>query len=159
MNIKRRKRKKMKVILTENVESIGQAGDLVEVKKGYFRNFLEPRQLALRATRENLDNWEEDQKRRAEIKAENEALARELKEQLESINLVITSKAGEEGKLFGSVTNQDIARVLNESNDLNIDRKKIEMEDNIKELGNYIVKVRVYPEMTADLKVEVKEEE
>lgn len=149
----------MKIILTENVEHLGKEGDLVEVKDGYFRNYLLPKDLAMKATKENLENWKEEQKRRAEIKAENEALAKELKEEIEGITLTIKSKAGDEGKLFGSVTNLDIAKKLNEQANLNIDRKKILMEDNIKELGEHVVKVRVYPEMTADLKIEVVEEE
>lgn len=145
----------MKVILIEDVENIGKAGDLVDVKIGYFRNFLEPQGLAVRGTKANLKNWKEEQKKRAEIKAENIALAEELKEKIEATKITITSKSGENGKLFGSITNQDIATKLNEQENLSIDKKKVEMAENIKEIGEYTVKIRVFPEMTADLKVEI----
>lgn len=148
----------MKVILLENVDGMGKAGELVNAKPGYFRNFLAPKRLAVEATKENIKTWKEEQKRKAKIAEENKQLAYELKDTIEKTSVVLKMKSGEDGKLFGSITSSDIAKALNDKADLDIDRKKVELKENIKHLGEHIVPVRVYPELTADLKVIVEEE-
>lgn len=148
----------MKVILLEDVKGLGKKGDLVNSKTGYFRNFLSPKGLALEATKENIKKWEEEQIKKAEITAENKALAEELKGKLEAVSVTIKAKGGTDGRLFGSVTNLDIANALNDQHGFEIDRRKIELPDNIKTAGNHTVGVRVYPEMLANLSVVVEKE-
>lgn len=147
----------MKVILIEDVKGLGKKNDLVNAKTGYARNFLFPNNLAIEATKENKQAWEERMEKEAEEFAKNKSEALELKEKLEKISLTITKKAGEQGKLFGSVTTQEIADKLNEKG-YDIDKKKIELKDIIKLAGIYTAKVRVFPEIAADVKFEVKGE-
>lgn len=146
----------MKVILTKDIKGLGKEGDLVEAKSGYARNFLLPKGHAIEATPENLENWKEDQAERKRIRDENLAEAEELKKKLESTTYTITGKAGEGGRLFGAITNKDIQEML-KGKGIDIDRKKIETE-NIKSLGETVVQVRVYPEVVANLKLNVVEE-
>lgn len=148
----------MKVILLEDVKALGKKGDLVNTKTGYFRNFLAPKNLAIEATPANKKAWEEEQKRKAEIFAENKGLAEELKNKLESIQVVIKTKGGADGRLFGSVTAGDIAEALNAQHGFEIDKKKIELDENIKQAGSKTVGVRVFPEMLANLEVVVEKE-
>lgn len=148
----------MKVILLEDVKKLGKAGELVDTKVGHARNFLFPRNLAVEATKENLANWKEEMaKKEAKMEKEKqEALA--LKEQIEKITVKFKAKTGDGGRLFGSITSQDIADKLKKEEKVKIDRKKIELSDNIKEVGTFTVTVRVYPQITANLKVEVTAE-
>lgn len=148
----------MKVILLEDVKGLGKKGEMVNSKTGYFRNFLAPKNLAVEATPANKKAWEEEQKRKAEIFAENKSLAEELKNKLEAIQVVIKTKGGEDGRLFGSVTAQDIADALNKQHGFEIDKKKIELSENIKTPGSRKVGVRVFPEMVAQLEVSVEKE-
>lgn len=148
----------MKVILTDDVVRIGRNGDLVNVKDGFFRNYLRPNNLAVKATKENLKEWEAHREEREARDAENKAKAEELKAKLEEEEVVLALKAGEDGKLFGSVTNKDIAEKLEEKG-YDIDRKKIEVNQTIKEVGEYGILVRLYPEVSATLKVKVEAEE
>lgn len=145
----------MKVILLEDVKKLGKKDELVNAKTGYARNFLIPNGLAIEATPANKKKWMEEQARLKEEFKQNKAEAEALKAKLEELDLVVEKKSGEEGRLFGSVTAQDIADSLKEKG-FEIDKKKIELSENIKTAGRYTVKVRVFPEMTADLKVEVK---
>ena len=147
----------MKVILLKDVKSLGQEGDLVEAKDGYARNFLLPRNLAVEATLENRKKWEQRKKMESAKKKEerNEALA--LKKKIESIVLELEGKAGEGGRLFGSITSKDIADGLAKNHRIKIDKRKIELKDNIKTIGKTQVEIRVYPEISANLKVDVIE--
>lgn len=148
----------MKVILLEDVKSIGKAGELVNAKIGYARNFLFPRGLAIEATPANLKTWKEEKKKN-EAKSEKERLeAIEIKKEIEEETITFKQKSGEGGRLFGSITSKDLADALKKQRDIKIDRRKIELGDNIKELGLTTVIVRVYPEITANLKVDVKAE-
>lgn len=145
----------MKVILKQDVKGLGKEGELVNAKTGHARNLLIPHGMAIEATKENVAKWKEENKKRQEEFEENKAEAEALKEKLESTSVVVKKKSGDDGKLFGSVTSQDISKALEEKG-FDVDKKKIEMSDNFKNVGNYSVNVRVFPEMVANLKVEVK---
>jgi large subunit ribosomal protein L9 len=147
----------MKVILMKDIKGLGKAGDLVNAKDGYARNFLLPKGDAIEATPANLKKWEEEKAEQAQKKAEENKAALELKKKIESITVVIKGKSGEGGKLFGSITSKDIADGLKAQHKIDIDRRKIELKDNIKSLGNTQVDVRVYAEILAKLNVSVKE--
>ena len=146
--------KNLKVILRQDLENLGATGDLVTVKPGYARNFLFPRGLAFEATAANVRQLEEDQKR-GEQKAKREFLeARRRASQLEGVSLTFHANAGEEGKLFGSITSGDIADRLNEQNlDYEVDRRWIMLDEPIKALGVFSVPVRLHSDVRPEVKV------
>ena len=146
----------MKVILLKDVKGLGKAGDLVNAKTGYARNFLLPKGDALEATPGNLERWKKDQEALANKEETEHKEALELKEKLEAVSVVLEGKAGEGGRLFGSITSKDIGDALKKQHKIEVDRRKIELKDNIKSLGVTEVNVRVYAEITAKLKVDVK---
>ena len=148
----------MKVILREDVDRLGSVGDIVNVKPGFARNYLLPRKLAVIANPRNIKEFEHH-KRVLKKKAEKiKNAAQSLAEKISSKPLVIKAKAGEEEKLFGSVTTIDIERALNEEG-FEIDRKKIVLEEPIKRLGEYKVKVKLHPEVVTELTVQVVKDE
>src|SRR5512144_3168750 len=144
----------MKVILKENVEHLGHIGDIVKVAPGYARNFLLPKGFALLANEKNTKALAHA-KRQLEYK-KNKMLegAKGLAAKIEAITLTLVHNAGEEGKLFGSVTNMELAEQL-KAQGVEIDRKKIVLSDPIKQLGEYSITVKVHPEVSANLKVVV----
>ncbi len=146
----------MKVILLEDVKGLGKAGEMVNSKVGYFRNFLSPKNLAIEANAENKKRWEEEQERKKEEFKKNQKEALALKEELEKLKVEIKVKAGD-GKIFGSVTANDIAKTLKKDYKQDIDKKKIELKENIKDIGTHEVGIRVFPEIVANIKVVVKE--
>lgn len=148
----------MKVILMKDIKGLGKEGDLVNAKDGYARNFLLPKGDAIEATPSNLRKWKEEKDKQAQKKEEEHKEALELKKKIESITVEIKGKSGEGGKLFGSITSKDIADGLKSQHKIEIDRRKIELKDNIKSLGNIQVDVRVYAEILAKLNVSVKEQ-
>ncbi|MGB9621943.1 MAG: 50S ribosomal protein L9 [Brevinematia bacterium] len=147
----------MRVILLKDVKGIGKLGEIKNVADGYARNFLIKNGFALEATESNV-NYVKSQldtlKKKNERKFEN---AKELKELLESINVNIKAKAGEGGKLFGSITSEDISIALKEQHNLEIDKKIIETEP-IKLLGSYVVDVKLGMNVIAKLRVNVERE-
>jgi large subunit ribosomal protein L9 len=149
----------MKVILLEDVKSLGKKGDLVKSKTGYARNYLIPRELAIEATKENLAKWKEEQKELEEKRKAEENEALKLKEKIEKTTIQLKAKGGEGGRLFGSITSKDIGEALEKQAKIDIDKRKIELKDNIKTAGITLVDVRVYPEITAELKVNVNIEQ
>ncbi|MDU1831996.1 MAG: 50S ribosomal protein L9 [Finegoldia sp.] len=148
----------MKVILTSDVDKLGKAGEMVNAKTGFARNFLLPNKLAVQATKENIKIWEEKQAELRAIERENIKNANELKEKIENIKVKIIAKTGEGDRLFGSITSMDIEKALNDQHGLDVNKKKIEMKDNIKSLGTFDVLVRVYPDINANLEVIVDKE-
>lgn len=142
----------MKVILKENIETLGHIGDIVKVAPGYARNYLLPKGYAIEATTKNAKALEHA-KRQMEYK-KNKVLeqAKQLSERIAATPLTLRHQAGEENKLFGSVTNMDLAENLKKLG-LEIDRKRIMLAEPIKHLGEYDVPVKVHPEVTATLKV------
>lgn len=147
----------MKIILLKDVKGLGKEGELVNAKDGYARNFLFPKNLAVEATPANLKKWEERKKQQKQKEKEEYEKALILKEKIESLNLELKSKAGEGGRLFGSITSMDISSALKTKYNIDIDRRKIELKENIKNLGTTTVEVRVYPEVVANLNVKVTE--
>lgn len=148
----------MKVILKENIETLGKIGDIVKVAPGYARNYLIPKGLALEATTRNAKELEHA-KRQMEYKR-NKVLeqAGRLAEKIQSITLNLVHNAGEGDKLFGSVTNMELAESLKQQG-LEIDRKIILLAEPIKHLGEYEVPVKIHPDVTASLKVVVSRAE
>ena len=144
----------MNVILRENVENLGTIGDSVRVSAGYFRNYLSPRKLAVVADEKNTTQVEHQKralkKKLAAVKAEKEA----LKASLEKLNLVFRRKSGESQKLFGSITNGDIAEEM-EKQGVKVDRKQIELGGSIKKLGQFKVPVRLMEGILAELTISV----
>lgn len=145
----------MKVILLKEVKGMGKEGDLVNSKDGYARNYLIPRNIAIEATSENLRKWEEAKKQEAAKKKQELEEANALKERLEKLTVEVKAKGGSGGRLFGSITSQDIAAALKEQHGVDIDKRKIEMKDNIKNAGATEVDLKLYPEVSAKLKVNV----
>lgn len=148
----------MKIILLKDVKGLGKEGDLVDVKDGYARNYLFPKKLAIEATPANLNKWKKKKKEMEAKEKEEYENALKLKEKIESIDLKLKGKAGEGGKLFGSITSKDISDALKTQHNIDIDKKKIELEDNIKTLGTTEVEIKIYPEVSAKLRVKVSEE-
>jgi len=144
----------MKVILQENIDTLGQIGDIVKVAPGYARNYLLPKGFAIEATEKNAKALEHAKRQLAYKKNKALEAAKLLATKLEAVNVSLTHQAGEEGKLFGSVTTMEIAAFLKEHG-LEIDRKKMVLADPIKQLGDYTVPVKIHPEVTANLKVQV----
>ena len=147
----------MKVILKEDVKNLGIIGTVVDVANGYGRNYLIPRELAVEANPKNLKQFEH-QKKIILIKADKiKESAKGLSEKISALSVVLEAKAGEEDKLFGSVTTMDIAEAISKQG-FEIDKRKILLKEPIKRLGIYEVSVKVHQDVTATVKVEVKQE-
>ena len=142
----------MKLVLRKDIAGLGSAGDVVDVKAGYARNFLLPREAAYHAT-DSMVKQVEIEKRKAAAAMEKElSAARELAEKLGSVSLTVAVEAGEEDRIFGSVTSIDIAKALAEEGH-EIERHDIVLDDPLKELGVYAVKVKILKDVTAEVKV------
>jgi large subunit ribosomal protein L9 len=144
----------MEVILKEDVANLGHRGDVVRVAEGYGRNFLLPRKLALQATLENKAVVEQMKTAAARRSATEKAVAEELVAKLEPIALSFARKSGEAGHLFGSVTSADIATAL-EAKGFEIDRRKIQLDEPLKTVGDFTVAIKLYREVAAHIKVTV----
>lgn len=146
----------MKIILLKDHKELGKKGQMVESKDGFARNFLFPRKIAIEATPENVANWEVEQAKLREEERIALEKAMELKKEIEGKTIKFQVKSGNTGKLFGSITSQEISKALKGQGKLDIDKKKIELKDPIKTSGLHEVTIRVYPEVTAQLKVQVE---
>lgn len=149
----------MKIILEKDVPSLGRKGTVVKVADGYARNYLLPRGMAFRATPGNIGRWEE-MKRVSERKNDKGKLkALKIAEKLKGFEIVMEREMGEEGKLFGVVTNQDIVEEIRRKSSLDIDHRKVELEEPIRVIGSREVVLRLHPEVKTSLKVQVKKKE
>lgn len=144
----------MKIILREDMDTLGFEGEIVDVANGYARNYLIPKGMALKANVQNVKLFETQRKKIEVKRVKAKEDAEKIKEQLADVVVTISQKAGEEDKLFGSVTSMDIAAHL-EKQGIVIDRKKITLEKPIKALGEFEVQIRLYPEVTGSIKVVV----
>jgi large subunit ribosomal protein L9 len=149
----------MKVVFIEDVPDVAEAGEIKEVADGYGRNYLIPRKLAILADGRATQIVEARKKRKARIEAETEAEMRELAKQLEGLDMVIKAKAGAKDRLYGSITNADIAKELSISAGLEIDKRKIELETPIHEIGSYDIPIRLTKDIIPKVKLSVIEEE
>jgi large subunit ribosomal protein L9 len=146
----------MKVILNQDIKGQGRKGEMVEVSDGYGRNYLLPRGLAKEANKANI-NVMQGQKESEEFRKQKALQeARETAEKMDGLVVAIVAKAGENGKLFGSVTSKDVAEELTKQHHIKLDKKKFVLPDGIKTLGVSVVDVKIHPGVVGKLKVEVK---
>lgn len=148
----------MKVILLNEVKALGKKGEVKEVSAGYARNYLFPKQLALEATPGNLKKLKEEQARRRQKAAQDEETARKLATKLDGLSLTFQTKAGEGGKLFGSITGKDIVEQIKQKTKLEIDKKQLNLPEPIKAMGEHEVTIHLYRGVTATLKIQVTAE-
>lgn len=144
----------IEVILKEHVEHLGRRGEIVKVADGYARNFLFPRKLALAVTGENKRQIERERAKAEAREAEEVQIAQALATRLEAVELAIARRVGENDTLYGSVTAADIAEAL-AARELGVDRRKIQLSEPLKTLGEHVVPVKLHREVTADVKVKV----
>ena len=147
----------MKVILLQDVKGKGKKGQMLEVSDGYARNFMLPRKLAVEATTDAINTMRMNDKATQERIAREKAEAMELSNKLREMTLVVTAKGGGNGRLFGSVTNQEIADALKAKTGVTIDKRKIVISDSIKNVGTYTVTCKLGYEITAPLTVKIEE--
>jgi len=148
----------MRIILRQDVDELGLEGDIVDVTKGYGRNYLIPKGMGLEANPQNIKTLELQSKKIEVRRVKAREAAEKIKQKVEGTVLTFSQKSGEEGKLYGSVTSMDIASGL-EKQDIVIDRRKILLEKPIKSLGEFEVPVKIYPEITALIRVVVESSE
>ena len=147
----------MKVILLQDVKGKGKKGQMLEVSDGYARNFLLPRKLAVEATADAINTMRMNDKAAAEKAARERAEALEIAGKLKTLTLVVKAKGGGAGRLFGSVTNQEIADALKANTGIALDKRKIVISDPIKSVGTYTVQCKLGYEITAQLTVKIEE--
>ncbi len=145
----------MKLILKQDVENLGDAGDIVDVADGYGNNYLMPRGLAMRVTKGAVADAEAIGRARRKREASNVAEAQQRRTELERRPVTVSAKAGEDGTLYGSIGTTAIARAVAEQLGVSVDRRKVVLDKPLKELGEHQVGVRVYRDVTADLRVVV----
>ncbi len=147
----------MKVILTQDVRGQGKRGQMIEVSDGYARNFLLPRKLAQEATTDNINTMRMNDKATQERQAKERAEALDLRNRMKDMTVVVTAKGGGAGRLFGSVTNTEVSEALAKQAGVQLDKRKIVLDEPIKSVGVYTVKCKLGYEINAELKIEVKE--
>ena len=148
----------MVVILNRDIKGTGKAGDVVKVSDGYARNMLIPRGWATEATEGNVRSLEKQKAIAAEKKAEEKAAAQAQAEKIRTLSVTITTKAGDGGRIFGSIKSKDIADALKAQHKLTVDKKKIQLDSPIKQTGETEVAIKLYPEVTTTLKVVIAAE-
>ena len=148
----------MKIILLEDVKTLGKKGDIVNVSDGYARNAILPKKLGVEATAKNLNDLKLQNQHADKVAAENLEKAKELAREVEQQKVVIKIKSGDGGKIFGSVSTKEIAQAAKEQTGLDLDKKKMQLTDPIKALGTDEVLVKLHPQVTTKLTVQVVEE-
>ncbi len=145
----------MKVILTEDVPKVGKKGQVVDVKSGYAHNFLFKNNVALEATKANLKRLEEQQAQEAENRAYEKAQAESIGNMLKDKLIVMKGKEGAGGKLFGAVTNKEVAEAIKKEFNVEIDKRKIVLDDKIRVIGTYNAVIKLHPEVKVNMKVQI----
>jgi len=148
----------MKIILLQDVKSVGKKGDIIDANDGYARNFLIPKKMGVPANAENMNNLKLQKSNEAKVAQEQLEEAQNFAKELESKEVVLSIKAGEGGKTFGSVSSKEIANAYKEQCGITIDKKKIQLSESIKNFGVYEVKIKLHPKVTGTLKVKVREQ-
>ena len=149
----------MKVVFLEDVPRVAEAGQMKEVADGYARNYLIPKKLAILADARAMHLVESQLKKKARLQAETEAEMKELAKQLEGQEIALKARAGAEDRLYGSITNADIAEELNKSAGVVVDKRKIELDEPIREVGSYEIAIRLTKDIVPKIKLTVIEEE
>ena len=147
----------MKVILLEDVKALGKKGEIVNVSDGYARNAILPKKLGVEATPKNLNDLKLQKQHADKVAAENLEHAKELAKEIADKKVVVKIKAGEGGRIFGSVSTKEIAQAAKEQTGLELDKKKMQLSEAIKALGTYEIPVKLHPQVTAKLTVQVVE--
>lgn len=147
----------MKVILLQDVKSLGKKGEVVNVSDGYARNYVLPHKIGIEATEKNKNDLKLQKQHEDKLAAERLAAAKELAKKLEGLKIEVTMKAGENGKVFGSISSKEIAEQAKKQFNLELDKKKIVVEEPIKSFGMHEVPIKLHPEVTGRLYVLVKE--
>ena len=147
----------MEIVLLEDVKALGKKGQVVKVNDGYARNFILPKKLGVEATAKNLNDLKLQKANEAKIAAEQLAAARELGEKLEKSSVTVAIKAGEGGRAFGSVSSKEIGKAIQDQLGLDVDKKKIVLNDPIKAIGSFEVPIKLHKDVTAKLAVKVVE--
>jgi large subunit ribosomal protein L9 len=148
----------MEVILLQDVKSLGKKGEKVTVSDGYARNFILPKKLGVSATAANLNDLKLKEANQARIEKEQLDAAKELQAKIEASPVTLSVKVGEGGKVFGSIASKEIATAFKEQHGLELDKKKILLDENIRTVGNYTVGVKLHRDVTAKLAVKVVEQ-
>ncbi len=147
----------MKVILTQDVKKLGKSGEIIDVNDGYARNYIIPQKLGIEANSKNLNDLKLKKKNEEKIARQQLEEAKELAEKIGQNTVTVKMKAGEGGKAFGSVSSKEIAEAAKAQCNIEIDKKKIQLAEAIKSFGMYEVDIKLYPQVTATLKVKVEE--
>lgn len=146
----------MKVILLQDVKSVGKKGELVNVSDGYARNFIFKKNLGVEATPKNLNDLKLQKQNDEKVAAETLANAKAFAEELQTKSVEVAIKAGQDGRVFGSVSTKEIAKAAKDQLSYDLDKKKMQLKEPIKNIGTYMVPIRLHPKVTAELKVIVK---
>ncbi len=147
----------MKVILLADVKALGKKGDVVEVSDGYARNMLLPKKLGVEATDKNKNDLKLQKAHEEKVAAQKLAEAEAMAGDLDKIKITVTMKAGENGKVFGSVSSKEIAQAAKDQHQVELDKKKIQLEEPIKSFGEFTVPIKLHTKVTGKLHVVVKE--
>ncbi len=145
----------MKVILLDNIKGVGRKDDVIEANDGYARNFLIPKKLAIPANAENMSKLKGKQDSKAHQKDVDKKAAEEMKEKLSKIILKIKVKAGGNGKIFGGVTSKEVSEQLKAQYNYDVDKKKIEIKETIKNIGMFTIKVKLFEGVVGELKIDI----
>ena len=148
----------MKIILTQDVKSLGKKGEIVEVNQGYARNFVLPKKLGVEATPKNLNDLKLKNQNDEKVAAENLAAAQKLADELKDKKVTVSMKVGEGGRTFGSVSTKEVAEEIKKQLGIEVDKKKIIMKDAVKALGGYNVGIKLHPQVTAEILLDVVEQ-
>lgn len=148
----------MKIVLLEDVKSLGKKGDIVEASEGYARNFILPKKLGVEATKSNLNTLKLQKANEEKVALEKLEAAKELAKKIEESEITLSIKAGKDGRTYGSVSTKEIYEALLKQRQLEVDKKKIVVGESIKTFGTHNVSVKLHPKVQANLKVKVVEE-
>ncbi len=148
----------MKIILLEDVKTLGKKGDIIEANDGYARNYILPKKLGLEANSKNMNTLKLQKANEIRLAQEQLDAAKDFAANLETKEVVVKMKAGEGGRAFGSVSSKEIAGAFKQQHDIELDKKKIQLPEALKNFGSYEVSIKLHPQVTGKLKVKVQEE-